>query len=432
MAHVRIANSIVWHNRTFYFGPCTPSDPTQRCGIEPVAPNPGPTQYAEIQITARPYWDIANLSGGQFSPIATVLTALTQPGSSANYLSGNNNVSYNANGNSATDMTSRFVSTYFNANRHYAYQVGETTGEATLISVPAALDEGGNFIRPQFGPLSLTTANGASLFGDYHVTAGEGGRNLCGAGTTLFGNCGTNNANVPGALLFDIDHDLRPTVTPARGADQTAVAPVPGPTVTSITPSSGVLPAAGLGTANYPVTLTGTNLTGATVTETATGFSVGSVVVVNATTVTATIGITSTASLGAKVLTVTTSSGSTTVNFTVTPPPFSFTAESGPAVLSGSTLAFGNLSGAQADTVTVTVGSAGPVTFQAATVVNGTGTAFSKGADACSGTTRNPGDTCTITVNFNAPSGTSSRTGGLLVPYDGNGGVAVALLLTGS
>ena len=266
MTHVRIANSIVWHNRTFYFGPCTPSDPTQKCGIVPVSPTPGSTQYAEIQITARPYWDIANLSGGQFSPIATVLSALTGPSSSANYLAGTNNVNYGANGNSATDMTSRFVSWYFNADRRYAYQVGETTGEATLISVPAALDEGGNFIRPQFGPLSLTTANGASLFGDYHVTTGEGGRNLCGTAPNLFGNnCGFLNANVPGALLFDIDHDPRPTVTPARGADQIAVAAVPAPTVTSIVPSSGARPLTG--TANYAVTLTGTNLTGATVTE---------------------------------------------------------------------------------------------------------------------------------------------------------------------
>src|SRR5207342_526387 len=32
VARVRIANSIVWHNRTFYFGRCTPP-PGGRCGI---------------------------------------------------------------------------------------------------------------------------------------------------------------------------------------------------------------------------------------------------------------------------------------------------------------------------------------------------------------------------------------------------------------
>ena len=68
-------------------------------------PDRDPTQYAEIQITARPYWDLANLSGSQFSPIASVLSALTGPSSSANYLAGTNNVNYGANGNSADRLT---------------------------------------------------------------------------------------------------------------------------------------------------------------------------------------------------------------------------------------------------------------------------------------------------------------------------------------
>ncbi len=43
----------------------------------------------------------------------------------------------------------------------------------------------------------------------------------------------------------------------------------------------------------------------------------------------------------------------------------------------------------------MTIGGTVPVTFQTATVTNGTPAAFSKGADTCSGSTRNPGDTCT-------------------------------------
>ncbi len=70
VSHVRIANSIVWHNRTFYFGPCDST--ATKCGIVPVG-STDPTQFAEIQILARPYWDLANLSGSQFSPIASVL-----------------------------------------------------------------------------------------------------------------------------------------------------------------------------------------------------------------------------------------------------------------------------------------------------------------------------------------------------------------------
>ena len=114
------------------------------------------------------------------------------------------------------------------------------------------------------------------------------------------------------------------------------------------------------------------------------------------------------------------------MNFTVVPPPVSFTAESGVATLVGPILVFGSQSGPVTDTVTVTIGGTGPVTFQTATVIECTpGTAFSKGADTCSRSTRNPGDTCTITVNFNAPTNNSpNRT--LSVPYTGAGGSPVS------
>lgn len=84
-------------------------------------------------------------------------------------------------------------------------------------------------------------------------------------------------------------------------------------------------------------------------------------------------------------------------------------------------LNFGNLSGAQSSTVTLTNTSNAPVTFGTATVSNSTGTAFSKAADTCAGTTVAAGNTCTITVNFNAPAGNSSRAGTLAVPDNGAG-----------
>jgi uncharacterized protein YjbI with pentapeptide repeats len=225
------------------------------------------------------------------------------------------------------------------------------------------------------------------------------------------------------------------TVTTAGGSATvsfTVVAPPP-PTLTSISPSSGVRPATG--TANYAVTLNGTNLTGATLTEASSNFSLSNVIVVSATQITATVQVQSGASLGTKTLTVTTSGGNATVDFAVVPAAsVSFTSEVGPASLNGSgtTLSFGNQSGNTVDTVTVTVGGTGAVTFQTATVTNGVGTEFSKGADTCSGTTKNPGDICTILVNFNAPSGTNSRTGTLSVPYTGGAGSPVNLTLTGS
>jgi hypothetical protein len=94
-------------------------------------------------------------------------------------------------------------------------------------------------------------------------------------------------------------------------------------------------------------------------------------------------------------------------------------------------LAFGNLSGAQTSTVTVTVTGSSSVTFGTATVSNGTGSAFSKGADACSGNTVAVGATCSITVNFSAPTGNSARTGTLSVP-DNSTGSPQSMALTGS
>jgi hypothetical protein len=65
----------------------------------------------------------------------------------------------------------QFVAEYVNGNRSSIFQPEITTA----IQAPPAFDEGGNFIRPSFGPLSLyddaTTPDGdpGILFGDYHI-----------------------------------------------------------------------------------------------------------------------------------------------------------------------------------------------------------------------------------------------------------------------
>jgi hypothetical protein len=102
------------------------------------------------------------------------------------------------------------------------------------------------------------------------------------------------------------------------------------------------------------------------------------------------------------------------------------------ATLSGNTLAFGNLSGAVSSTVTVTVGGTAPVTFGTITVSNNGGnTNFSLATNTCTGQTVAVGGTCTITVNFNAPTGTANRTGTLTV-NDNAAGTPQTLTLTGS
>ena len=71
------------------------------------------------------------------------------------------------------------------------------------------------------------------------------------------------------------------------------------------------------------------------------------------------------------------------------------------------------------------------VTYGAAAVSNSTGTAFSKGADSCSGNTVAASATCTITINFAAPAGNVNRIGSLNVPDNGTGSPQT-LRLTGS
>jgi hypothetical protein len=292
MAGVRIANSIVWHNRTFYFGPCL----TPACGV--IGP-PGAAQFGEIQDPARVFWDLGVLGGTAFSPVSSVISGPTDL------------TSYTGPGTGNTSGAPAFVASYFNTDRRRAYQIGETNGESTLISTPAALDEGGNFIRPQFGPLSLENTSNQP-FRNYHVTAGVGGTNLATGADALF----TGVGNVPNALATDFDGEGRPMSAPDRGADQVSSTVLP-PTLTSISPTAGAR------NSTVSMTLTGTNLGGATAVNVS-----GNQVTCNITgtpttaTVTASCSIGNGASLGARNVSVTTPGGtSNTMTFTVAAAP---------------------------------------------------------------------------------------------------------------
>jgi large repetitive protein len=104
-----------------------------------------------------------------------------------------------------TDPSTLFVEEYFNGNSSSVSQPEITTG----IQTPAAFDEGGNFIRPRFGPLAQyndpTPNDGdpGALFGDYHILTGSDAHNA-GSSTTP---------------ATDIDGDDR-TVSPDIGADE--------------------------------------------------------------------------------------------------------------------------------------------------------------------------------------------------------------------
>ena len=292
--------------------------------------------------------------------------------------------------------------------------------ETTIMQTALTFDEGGNFINVNFSPLTpWDLLDPSKLRSDYHIQDVSVAVNGGAARTTV------NNANrVP---VADFDAQSRGTAAVDVGADQI---PVPAPTLAGISPNQGARPVNGA--VNYPVTLTGTNLTSANLTEGASNFNLTNVVV-SATQITATVQVQAGAALGATTLTVNTAGGTATVDFTVLASPVAFTSESGPASLNGgNALAFGNQTGAQNDTVTLTVSGTAPVTFGNPLLTNTTGAAFSKGTDTCSGSTRSPGDTCTIQVLFNAPNGNNNRAGNLSVPYTGAGGSPVVLNLSGS
>ena len=130
-------------------------------------------------------------------------------------------------GTENTQEAPAFVASYINGSRNPTIVIPEQTS----ILVPVAFDEGGTFIRPIYGPLSLQNPSGLALFGNYHVSAGVTGRNV---------DVAVENFD-RARLLFDIDGQARPTndaadpanlrlVTPHRGADEkTATAPPTDP-----------------------------------------------------------------------------------------------------------------------------------------------------------------------------------------------------------
>jgi FtsP/CotA-like multicopper oxidase with cupredoxin domain len=181
-----IVNSIVWENRSFHFGPTAgggivlPTDPTA-------------TQYGLILDPANQYWDLGFLgtpATANFVPVSSVLTSTA---------------GYEGLGN--TSSPPAFVAEYLNTDRRTAYAMPDIYNP---MQAPAAFDEGGNFIRPQFGPLSLE-AQVRPFWGNYHVSQGSVGANL----NVLYAP-----AAVPAALLTDIDRQARPAIAPHRGADQ--------------------------------------------------------------------------------------------------------------------------------------------------------------------------------------------------------------------
>ena len=189
---------------------------------------------------------------------------------------------------------------------------GGATGTVPFTVTGPALTS----IAPVTGAANTTvpvTLFGSGLTGTTAITVSGTGITVTGLTVVAPGN--QVNANF--VIAAGTALTARNVTVNAPGGTSNAVTftvfALPVPTLTSIAPASGVL-----GTA-VPVTLTGTNLTGATaVTVSGTGVTVSNRVVQTATSVTATFTIAATAAPGARTVTITTPGGtSNTVPFTL-------------------------------------------------------------------------------------------------------------------
>lgn len=169
-----LQNDIIWHNRSFSFFLNDTTDPPTFGLVPDVGSGAAPD-----------YWDLAVLgTTGTLTALDSLLTGGLDP---------------------------VFVAEYLNGDRGQTILQPEIT---TSIQAPPAFDEGGNFIRVHFGPLTQTvfdtTASEWVLRGDYHITAGSSAENT---GSNLV------VGSFP-ALEFDIDGETRPNGNVDIGADE--------------------------------------------------------------------------------------------------------------------------------------------------------------------------------------------------------------------
>ena len=97
------------------------------------------------------------------------------------------------------DADPAFVAEYTNGDRSATTTV--ILEGTTSMQAPPAFDEGGNFIRLRYGPLTQTDTDTGLLLGDYHIQA---------TGSSAM------DAGVDAGLVTDFDGEPRPS--PAGGA----------------------------------------------------------------------------------------------------------------------------------------------------------------------------------------------------------------------
>jgi hypothetical protein len=165
-----LVNNIIWHNRQFFWMSDISIDPP----VNGLCPDIGDSLNLDCGLPTgnAPVYD-GELVIGALSCIDCILTGDTEPA---------------------------FLAEYVNGNRNTTTVINEGT---TSMQAPPAFDEGGNFIRLRYGPLTQTDTVSGLLLGDYHI----------GAATVPQGSY----ANVP----LDFDDDSRSIIGSVDiGADE--------------------------------------------------------------------------------------------------------------------------------------------------------------------------------------------------------------------
>ena len=186
-----LEDNVIWQNRSFsFFGDLSGDTPVY--GLLP-----------DVTVDPPVYDDLAVLGTAApecLEPVYSVLGSLVGP----------RGCDYTGNGNLSSDPD--FVAEYFNGDRDATIAFPEGT---TALQVPPAFDEGGNFIRVRYGPLTEIRLDTGEPYGDYHIQSGSPAVNAGSVITTL------------PELATDFDGEPRPDATSGLvdiGADEAAAA----------------------------------------------------------------------------------------------------------------------------------------------------------------------------------------------------------------
>jgi hypothetical protein len=321
-----LQNNVIWQNRSFYIGitgsGTGPQNQQNQVGLfNAFTGTAAPTQSAFGACgSGVSYWDVGvrgdrtvtgHESGFKLNPTYSVLDDTGYDGS--NMASNPSFTSQYCNGSRVPPTCS--VADGCGGPSGYGVPPGivdaSTPNPKFTLNPSATVDEGNNWVNVSWGPLALSDDSVQGTDGNY-------------GGGAPFANYALNLGSmaidyVPTSQPYpstDFFGNPRPDATGAATFDVGAIEyqkALPNPTLTAISPNFGYRGH------TVPVTLTGTNLTGATAIHVSgTGITVSGLTVVNPTTITATFTLANGATLGAQTVTVTTGNGSSNgVTFTV-------------------------------------------------------------------------------------------------------------------